>query len=163
MSEVKVQRGPDEIAFRDDLVRGPYLVGADRGRWRLLEFEWPHVEFAVTAPPRPGAPEEYAFRFELGGYPSAAPTAQVWDLSSGAPLAEGQLPTGGRATEAFNPGWPVPAIYIPTDRLAIAGHDQWPAAHPSDIWDPSVGIAQYLGLLYELLNEPEYSGVREAA
>jgi hypothetical protein len=157
------QAGAAERAFVADLAGGEYLAGEDRARWRLLTLRWPIAEFAVSAAPREGAPAEYVLHFELEEYLGAGVTAQVWDPGRDAPVEPGRLPDGGPATVAFNPGWPVPAIYIATDRRALEGHDNWRGEHPGYVWDRERGIAQYLQTIHEILNDEEYTGVREAA
>jgi hypothetical protein len=65
---------------------------------------------------------------------------------------------------AFNPGWNANAIYIPMDRLALNGHDQWRELHRATIWDPNrMDIVDYLKVIHELLHSSEYIGVLRAA
>jgi hypothetical protein len=153
-----------EAVLRAHLDAGPFQSGVDRGRWRLVALIWPHVVIAVSAAERPGAPADYAFRFECTGYPKAPPTAQPWDAASGAALAHDRWPTGRhRVPAAFNPSWKSGvALYLPCDRLAIEGHDPWLTQHPALIWSPQGDITQYLRVIYELLNSSDYSGLRRA-
>lgn len=153
---------PDERAFRADVAGGAFLLGAARGRWRLVSIAWPHAVVAIGAAPRPGSPSEYGFRFELTNYPQTPPTAQPWDLERDVPLEPGRWPTGRhRLAGAFNPGWNATALYLPCDRLAIAGHDPWRTQHPHLIWSPAGDVTQYLRILHELLNSADYSGARD--
>jgi len=151
-----------ETVLRAHLDAGPFQSGADRGRWRLVGLSWPHVVIAVSAAERPGAPSEYAFRFECIGYPKMAPTAQPWSEADNVSLPHDRWPTGRhRVPAAFNPNWKSgQALYLPCDRLAIAGHDPWLTQHPSLIWSPQRDITQYLQVIYELLNSSDYSGLR---
>lgn len=153
-----------ESVLRAHLEAGPFQSGVDRGRWRLVVLDWPHVVIAVTAAPRPGAPMEYAFRFECTGYPQVPPTAQPWSevLKGGLPPA--QWPGGrSRVPFAFNPSWKGgQCLYLPCDRLSIEGHDPWRTQHPSLIWSPRRDITQYLAVIYELLNSSDYTGLRSA-
>lgn len=144
------------------MVAGPFLSGVDRGRWRLVTIDWPHAIIAVTAAERPGAPSQYAFRFECTGYPQTAPTAQPWSEENNAPLAPDRWPGGqSRVPLAFNPGWKSgQCLYLPCDRLAIEGHDPWRMQHPSLIWSPQRHMTQYLQVIHELLNSSDYSGLR---
>jgi hypothetical protein len=154
--------GPDERVLRAHLGSGPYLSGMDRGRWRLLSVTWPHIVIAVRAAERPGAPPEYALRFECSNYPQSPPTAQPWDSERGAPLESARWPGGrSRVPLAFNPGWKGgQCLYLPCDRLAIEGHDAWRNQHPSMIWSPQGDITQYLRIVYDLLNASDYTGLR---
>ena len=155
---------PDERTFRRHVEDGPFLRGAARGRWRLIEISWPYAVIAVAASARVSSPSEYGFRFQLSNYPQSPPTAQPWDLEKEAPLPPARWPTGrSRLAGAFNPGWNPAAIYIPCDRLAIQGHDGWHTQHPSMIWRPTGDITQYLSILYELLNSGDYTGARDIA
>jgi len=153
-----------ETVLRAHLDAGPFLSGVDRGRWRLLVMTWPHAIIAVSAAERPGAPCEYAFRFECTGYPQTPPTAQPWSESADAPLPPDRWPGGrSRVPLAFNPGWKSgQCLYLPCDRHAIEGHDPWRTQHPSLIWSPQRDITQYLQVIYELLNSSDYSGLRSS-
>lgn len=150
----------EESVFAADVSGGEYCAGADRGYWRLISIVWPVAVIAVAAAPRTGAPDEYAFHFELTGYPGA-PAGQLWDAAANGPLALPGWPTGtGRVALAFNPGWRHGAIYLPVDRVALQGHDPWLQQHRGYVWDTARDICQYLELLHDLLNCEAYTGVR---
>jgi hypothetical protein len=151
---------PAEALLREDLGGGDYAAGEDRGYWRLVALDWPYAVFEVTAARRPGAPESYGFRFNVDGYPQM-PTAQPWDIEADVPLTTNRWPGGGaRIASAFNPGWRVDALYVPMDRLAIAGHHDWPVRYAAHLWDPARDISQYLRLIYDLLHDDTYGGLR---
>ena len=154
----------DERVFREHVQAGPFQSGVDRGRWRLLSIDWPYVIIAVSAAPRPEAPNEYALRFNLTGYPQTAPTAQPWDVEQGAPLQAAKWPQGrSRVPLAFNLGWKDgAALYLPCDRVAIEGHDGWRSQHPHMLWKPTGDITQYLEIVHELLTSSDYTGTRSA-
>jgi hypothetical protein len=143
----------------DDLNGSRFPVGVDRGYWRLIDLAWPTATFGVAAATRAGAPEEYAVRLELSTYPQA-PAGRLWDVERDQPLDIAQWPTGGRASQAFNPGWRPDAIYLPVDRIALEGHDPWITQHPEFVWDRSRDVSQYLQLIHEILNEDGYAGTR---
>jgi hypothetical protein len=151
---------PDERAL-GEAFQGPlFLAGVDAGRWRLLELAWPHALIAVSAAPRPGAPDQFVLRFELSGYPQEAPTAAPWNHEKEDLLGADERPKGGRAGEAFNLGWHGgSALYIPCDREALREHPDWRRKYPRWAWDPAVGITLYLRLAHELLNDEDYLGV----
>jgi hypothetical protein len=149
---------PAEELFRQDISGGEFSAGVDRGYWRLLALGWPVAIIAVVAAPRNGAPAAYAFRFDLTGYPEA-PTAQLWDVETNAPLPPPRWPGGGgRLAMAFNPAWRTDAIYLPVDRAALQGHDAWRAK--PEVWDSGRDICQYLNLLRDLLQGESYTGAR---
>src|SRR6266571_1311956 len=133
---------PDERAFRRHLEGARFQAGIDRGDWRLLkdDWTWPNPIIAVAAARRSGSPIEVALRFTVDGYATLAPTAAPWDAEKDQPLAHEFWPTGGRVSQAFNPGWNTSAIYIPCDRLAIMGHGPWLEQHKPYLWDPSKDV-----------------------
>jgi hypothetical protein len=146
--------------LRDDLARGPFLAGVDRGWWRLNSIDFPFAVFEVAAAPRPGSPEWFALRFDVALYPEA-PSGQPWDIAADGPLATNRWPGGNeRIMRIFNPGWMINALYFPMDRLALQGHDAWLQQPGCRTWDADKDITQYLGVVYELLNEEGYTGVR---
>jgi hypothetical protein len=156
---------PDERAFRRHLSAARFQSGVDRGDWRLVkdDWTWPHPIIAVAAAPRPDSPDELALRFTVDGYPALAPTAAPWHSRRDEPLPRELWPTGGRVSPAFNPSWRVDAVYIPCDRLAIAGHDPWLQQHTAYLWDAGKDIVDYLRVIYDLLHSPGYTGVRRTA
>lgn len=147
---------PDVRAFEADLAKARFRLGQAEGRWRLLGVTWPFVSIGVTA--KDG--REYVLRFNCAGYPQIPPTAAPWDVIRQSHLAFDLWPRskGGRLGAVFNPNWKSgTALYLPCDREAIAGHDNWRTEMPSKIWTPAVGIVQYLELVHELLNCRDYT------
>jgi hypothetical protein len=159
---VSADMGPDEGMFRAHLESGPFLSGADRGRWRLIEITWPYTVVGVSAAARENGPLEYVFRFECSNYPQSPPTAQPWDLEYGVPLAPARWPGGrSRVPAAFRPDWKGgQCLYLPCDRVSIEGHDAWRTQHPAMNWTSTSDITLYLDILYELLNSSDYTGAR---
>ena len=146
---------PDERAFRADVAKPNFRVGQIENRWRLVDVTWPFAFIGVTA--KDGV--EYVLRFDCSGFPHEPPTARPWDVDKKEPLAVDRWPksSGGRLGAVFNPGWKSgSALYLPCDREAIAGHDNWRTEMPSKIWRPNDGITQYLELVYELLHSRDY-------
>ena len=78
---------PDRVFLDQDLAAPEFRCGAFEGRWRHVSTTWPHCVIAVSAPERPKAPLEFAFRFECTGYRQTPVTAQPWDIAANAPLA----------------------------------------------------------------------------
>lgn len=151
---------PDERLLRLHLESGRFRSGAALGWWRFVSLEWPHLVIGIKA--RDGT--EYGFRFQCTDYPRTAVSGRLWDPEADTPLPTAQWPRGtGRFSLAFNPGWKDgTSIYLPCDRQAIDGHDNWRSEHPTLLWDPAKGICKYLGILHELLNSRDYGG-RHAA
>jgi hypothetical protein len=149
-----------ELALRRDLAAGRFVSGACAGRWALLDIAFPYAMITVRA----SDGIDYGFRFECRDYPRLAVTAQPWDMERRAPLDVALWPAGeSRIPLAFNPGWKGgTCLYLPCDRQAIEGHDQWMHTHPALLWEPPRGICKYLGIIHELLNSPDYRGRRAA-
>lgn len=145
---------PDEKSLRADIESGRFLAGEARKRWRLVSICWPAVLIAVAA--RDG--HEYVLRFDCSGYPHNPPTARLWDTDGNSPLEFALWPKGsGRITSVFRNDWKGGiALYLPCDRTAIEGHDNWRSEHPSKIWNPSKGITHYLEIVHELLQSRDY-------
>ena len=152
---------PDERALREHVASARFMDGVGRKRWRLAgEIEWPHALIAVSAAPRPNAPAEFFLRFDLAGYPVAAPTAAPWDPERGGVLAADFRPKGVRAGMMFRCDWENGrALYAPFDRVALAGHPAWPKQHPRNAWTAKRNLAWVLEYLHELLNDADYAGV----
>ena len=145
---------PDEKALRADLESGRFLAGEARKRWRLVVVDWPCVQIGIMA--RDG--QEFALRFDCSSYPQDPPTARLWDTAKNAQLELSLWPMGGgRIAAVFTPNWKSSAaLYLPFDRTAIEGHDNWRNEHPSKIWNPTKGIAQYVEVVHELLQSRDY-------
>ena len=152
---------PDEAAFLEDLAGAHFQAGVDADRWRLVgPVEWPNATIAVSAAPRENGPEEFAIRFELSGYPDMAATGTPWHLGENRQLLPEERPKGGRAEMAFRTNWENGrALYLPCDRVAIQGHSDWSAKHAGLLWDATVGIASYLRVVHEVVNEDDYAGI----
>src|SRR5690606_209793 len=105
-----------------------------------------HVLVAVAAAERESAPTEYVFRFDCEDYPQSPPTARPWDSAVDQPLAAAQWPGGtSRVPAVFRPDWKEGCcLYLPCDRIAAQGHDNWVNEHPSLQWSPQRGIVLYL-------------------
>lgn len=150
-------KAPDERAFVSDIAKATFRSGVADGRWRLLRTTWPIALIAVTA--KDGA--EYVLLFDCAGYPTAPPTARLWDAEGDVPLLVEHWPksaAAGRLGAVFRPDWKAgTALYLPCDREAIAGHEGWRTEMPSKIWQPSTGIIHYLELVHELLHSSDYS------
>lgn len=152
---------PDRLLFEQDLASPELRCGECEGRWRHIATQWPHALCAVAAPVRPNAPAEFVFRFECTGYRQTPVTAQPWDLDRNVGLAAKDWPTGRSIVPSvFKPGFKCGhCLYLPCDRMALEGHDQWANQHPNRLWQPARGIICYLEQLYDLLNQSDYTGV----
>lgn len=153
---------PDERAFLSDVGKPAFRLAEAEGRWRTVATVWPYVLLTVRA----ADGRHYTLRLNCAGYPQQAPTGGPWDQDRNAVLAFAQWPKskGGRVSTVFRTEWKNgTALYLPCDRESIAGHDHWRSEMPSKIWRPEVGVIQYLELVHELLNSPDYSAPAGAA
>jgi hypothetical protein len=155
---------PDRILFELDLAAPAFRCGELEGRWRHLATQWPYAMFAVAAPPLPGAPEQFEFRFNCSGYRATPASAQPWDHAANRPLPGARWPTGPKiVSSVFRPEWKNgQCLYLPCDRMSIEGHPNWRNEHPSRLWQPDRGIICYLEQLHGLFFDSDYSGVRSA-
>ena len=143
-------RGKEELEAH--LRSGRFLAGASKGRWRLIDLNWPIAFIEV------GARDDRCFtlRFECSGYPDTAPTATLWNIATNQQLDATRWPRGGRVSNVFNPNWKGgTALYIPCDRESIPGHGNWLSEHPWLIWNPSRGLLQYIEAVCEILQSQE--------
>jgi hypothetical protein len=154
---------PDELVVRAHLKGAAFQMGVADGRWRLNSLAWPHALVTVTSAPRSNAPDEFSFRFELTGYPEAAPTACIWDVDSGVPLSGSFRPkgAGGQILQLFREDWKEgSALYAPFDRVAIDDHgtawaDQWPMSK----WTGERDLSFVLRHIHDELNSVGYVGI----
>jgi hypothetical protein len=147
---------PDERAFQADFGKPAFRLAQAEGRWRLVKITWPFVQIGVSA----SDGREYVLRLNCAGYPQQPPTGGPWDADKDVMLPFNRWPRsrGGRVGTVFRTDWKGgTALYLPCDRESIAGHDNWRCELPSKIWRPASGIIQYLELVHELLNCPDYS------
>ena len=152
---------PAEACLREHLEGAAFQLGVCRGRWRLVSLDFPVALIAVAAAERAGAPSEYVLRFDFTDYPNSSPTALPWDIATKQQLAANRWPNGHKYVPAvFNPSRN--ALYLPTDRLALPGHDQWRAQHAHLIWTRTSEVTLYLAEVSRLLNSDDYTGVRNA-
>lgn len=160
---------PDEVSLRSDLQGSGFLVGEVERRWRLLDppgITFPNLMIDVGAAKRKDGATRFCLRFDCTGYPSAAPTAMLWDVESKSQLALDRYPKGGGdVAKVFRTDWPgAPekpgsALYHPMDRRPLADHTDWPQAYRGQAWNSRRTIVDYVEMVYGLLNSPNYRGV----
>lgn len=151
----------DERALAEDLASAQFLSGVDRGYWRLLDRVGTLATFKITA----RAGRQIGVRLDCAGYPGVAPTGQLWCLFGGGPLPVADWPTGGRASQVFNPSWSLQfggAFYFPFDRRAIDGHAAWVNDHPGHVWSVDKTVVDALHLLREILRTATGPNAKDA-
>lgn len=148
------------VALRRDLAGGRFQSGVAAGRWRQVALEWPYLLVELRA----ADGSHYGLMFECTDYPRTPVTARPWDVATATPLAPELWPAGtSRIPVVFNPDWKGGrCLYLPCDRLALDGHEEWPTTQAALLWEPARGLCKYLNIVSELLNAPEYRGRRAA-
>lgn len=151
---------PDQRAVIEHLKSARFQQGVDAGQWQVLSLQWPTMLIGLHAAPRDGAPDDFVLCFDLSGYPQAAPTAGLWDMSSSAYMGPERRPKGDRATTIFRGDWENGrALYAPYDRVALSGHGEWAQKHPQHAWNATRDLSFYLENVSEVLNADDYAGV----
>lgn len=154
---------PDTAIFHQHITDTEFLAAVDSGMWGIKDEDhqyctWPVVLIWVQAAPKNSRPDKYYFRFDLSGYPSSAPTACPWNISTNTRLENNQWPRGRKfVSNTFNYGWNPNALYAPCDRIAMQGHDAWRIQFPELWWQSSFKINVYLNFLHRLLNSSDYA------
>lgn len=155
---------PDQQAFEDDLCAVPYALGEMEGHWGRVSVEtaaWPSTIFWVRAAARPNAPDRYYFRLLCDGYPAQGPTAAFWNVESNTFLEHQRFPRGtGQVQAVFRTDWNSgQALYHPMDRVAAQGHSDWNTQHQGSLWHSKRTVADFLEVMYGLLNSTSYTGL----
>lgn len=154
-------QGPDEVAFREDLETGTFVVGALSGRWAVVDIEWPYVRGWIAAAKRKEAPDRFHMRMHCAGYPARGPTGALWNNETNTALEHGKWPKGrARVAHVFRTDWEGgQSFYHPFDGLALEKHPEWPEKYPKKLWSRNRTIADWLAEFHELLNSEEYERV----
>ena len=151
---------PDRRALEAHLTSAEFATGVEQGAWELLAYDWPVAVIAVSASSRPNAPNRFALRIDLTGYPVSAPTSTPWDAERDAVLAPSCRPKGENVGMVFRSDWEGGrALYAPYDRVALAGHGGWLSAHPRYAWNATRTLSWLLWRVFDLLNCDDYVGV----
>ncbi|MFP5364297.1 MAG: hypothetical protein ACLGI5_16375 [Thermoleophilia bacterium] len=151
---------PAEQRGRRDFEAASFRGGVGRSDWRLVSFAWPVALVGVSAAPRTNGPAEFFLRIDLTDYPTLAPTATPWDVETDQMLASEKRPKGERVAMAFRADWENGrALYVPYDRVALAGHPGWVTQYPRDVWTEQRDITFFVNRVHELLNDEDYQGV----
>lgn len=152
---------PDRVTFERHMQRPQYLVGADQGRWRLLENAFPNTYFRVSAPiGSSGRIHAWDFHFVCDNFPVLTPFIELWDyIQKSRPSAP---PVGPEHVKdalkdwqhAPNPNQPNVqthgGVYRPWQRYA-AEHNNWANLRPDLAWNHTRELSYLLERLHELV------------
>lgn len=137
-------------AVAADLSSARFRAGERRGHWRKVSFEFPVLVMAIAAVELDGTASEYFFRFELTGFPAAAPEVKIWDPEAKTLLAGSRRPKGShRVTEAFK-SWGSETVYRPWDRCS-GPHNNFATVHSELAWHAKRELTFILEDLHGLL------------
>jgi hypothetical protein len=142
---------PSDARVAADLEEGNFLSGRDAGRWRLVSYNFPKLDFAITATEPNGDTTEYGFTAELTNYPAQAPLVRIWDLESNVPLAVERRPNGGGRIRTTFQKWGEDTVYRPWDRMT-GPHNNNAINFPHLAWRPERHLAFIFEDLYGILN-----------
>lgn len=143
---------PDEAALLSDLEGPNFRLGVLRGKWELAKASFPHAYFRVGAPTREKGPRHFLLRSECSGYKAVAPTSQLWDGRTDAPLPIEMRPHGKAGVMIAFTNWK-PCLYHPIDRQA---REHWPNQFVDLAWTRESDINTLLETVHALINHPEY-------
>ena len=134
-----------------DLEHGDFVSGCDAGRWRIVSYEFPTLDFAISATEPDGAVSEYGFRADLSSYAAQAPMVRIWDHERNAPLPGVRRPKGGARVEKTFQCWGEDTVYRPWDRQT-GPHGNNAAAFPHLAWNPERRLVFIFEDLHGILN-----------
>ncbi|GLS37304.1 hypothetical protein GCM10010869_28970 [Mesorhizobium tianshanense] len=134
-----------------DLEEAEFLNGCDAGRWRIISFSFPILDFAISATEPDGKTGEYSFQAELSIFPAQAPKVRIWDHARNAPLAAELRPKGGARLQKTFQQWGSDTVYRPWDR-ETGPHGNNAANFPHLAWRPDRHLTFIFEDLYGILN-----------
>lgn len=150
-------RNPAEAKAEADLEDYAVRAGIDTGRWRILAFAFPLLDFVVAATEPDSARSEYGFRAELTGYPAQAPMVRIWDFVTGGPLAAAARPKGGVRVQRSFQFWQKDTVYRAWDRLT-GPHVNGAVTAPLFAWHAGRRLSFVLEDLHAILNANARAG-----
>lgn len=141
---------PAIALVREALASDAFQEGCRDKRWRVIEFDYPRLDFAISAIKPDGSPTEYTFRSDVGNYPAVAPMVKLWNLEDSRKPAGDERPQGGRrVTEAFK-DWGEGTVYRPWDRCT-GPHGNHAATTPHLAWNSARDLTFIFEDLYGIL------------
>jgi hypothetical protein len=108
---------PAQTHVEGDLDETHFCAGVTAGRWRVIQFEFPHLDFAIGGTEPDGSRKEFGFRAELSNFPSQAPMVRIWSFEQNVPLDLALRPKGNPRVEHAFQRWGSDTVYRPWERL----------------------------------------------
>jgi hypothetical protein len=134
-----------------DIAEPAFASGLEDGRWRILSFNFPILNFAIAATEPDGKASEYGFRAELSNFPSAAPHVRIWDQDANSALPAERRPKGGGRVEKTFQVWSDDTVYRPWERNT-GPHNNIATTLPHLAWRPSCHLSFIFEDLHAILN-----------
>lgn len=156
---------PDERTLTAELDNVRFLCGVTEGRWKVLDYQFPHLYVRVTA--HNGAVTfEQEFHLICDGYPDPGPFVEAWSIATGTAVFPTTpcSPGYADALKNWSPGPGTPGgIYRAWQRHA-ASHNEWAAKRPDHAWNRRRDITFIMEKLYELVVEQvDWLAAKQAA
>jgi len=144
-------RDPSASRVEADLIEHDFLGGRDARRWRVIAFDFPRLDFAISAIDHEGRPCEFGFRADLSNYPAQPPLVRIWSFETNAPLAVHLRPKGGARVEKSFQQWGSDTVYRPWERMT-GPHNGNAAAFPHLAWRPERRLSFIFEDIHGILN-----------
>ncbi|MGQ0589114.1 MAG: DUF7665 family protein [Sphingosinicella sp.] len=127
---------PAVALIQADLDCEAFQAGCREGRWRVVAFAYPRLDFKIAAIKPNGTPTECGFRADLTNYPAVAPEVKLWDLENDRQPVGAERPQGGQRTTQTFKIWGKGTVYRPWDRQT-GPHSNNAATKPHLAWNAS--------------------------
>jgi hypothetical protein len=167
MAEPVVIADTAHAAVLKDMASARFRLGVKRALWRVHSYEHPLLFMAIRSINAKGEKREFGFKFDLEGFPGAAPMAWIWDLKNNVRLPENLRPTGCQRVEQAFKNWGSNTVYRPWDRMAgphFGPGTNQPQGVSNFFWNSTRDLTFILEDLHELLNlEARVGGAGQAA
>jgi len=142
---------PAQPRIAADLEEAEFLSGKEAGHWRVVAFNFPHLDFVISATEPDETASEYGFRAELTNFPTQAPLVRIWDLKTNTPLPVERRPKGCQRLLTTFQKWQFDTVYRPWDRLS-GPHDGHKANNAHMAWRPERRLSFIFRDLHGILN-----------
>lgn len=150
---------PAQRTLEAQLESGRFICGAEEGRWKVLQYDFPHLYVRLVATdPEAGLEVAQDFHLVCDGYPVPGPYVERWDFEKGCRPAP---PGAGSGSPAFvdalkdwggnDPSGPG-GIYRAWQRGA-ATHGDWANKRPDQAWNATRDLAFLMERMHEVVAE----------
>lgn len=143
-------KDPAIALVKEALEADTFQSGCRDGSWRVVDFVYPRLDFAISGIGPDGARTEHTFRADVENYPASAPMVKLWNLDDDRKPVGLERPQGGhRVVEAFK-DWSDGTVYRPWDRMT-GPHGNNSGTKPHLAWNASRDLTFIFEDLYGIL------------